>query len=222
MSSAFTAVNEQTPISVITPRALSAMNSGGVSLALSNGVASPNYSVVGLCSTSPTQDSNYLTYQTRVPRVRFSGGKSRFSVTSVPVDDYSHSERKLSSKQSVIGTVTVYSCLGLLPYSKDLAPLYKLPTHYNLSLLEDICNYNARVAHQVDRQDLSHIWSLLALSASGCSMSSGAMSPLGGRMLEDMIRHFVQIRDVQTAAVICAVFSNRCVIETGLGKHARK
>jgi len=230
MSSAFTAVNEQTPISVITPRALSAMNSGGVSLALSNGVASPNYSVVGLslCSTSPTQDSNYLTYQTRVPRVRFSGGKSRFSVTSVPMDDYPHSERKFSTKHSVIGTVTVYSCSGLLPYSKDLAPLYKLPTQFNLSRLEDICNYNAKMAHQVERQDLAHIWSLLSLSASGCSLTSGqmslpwAMSPFGGQMLEDMIRHFVQIRDVQTAAVICAVFSNRCTNESILGKQTRK
>ena len=222
-----------------TPRALSAMvpgpGHGAVSL-LAAGAASvsPSYSAVvglGLCS-SPSQDSGYLTYQARVPRVRFSASKSRFSVTSVPAEDAAAGDRKVSRQsvdgRPVIGTVTVYSCSGLMPYSKDLAPLYRVPCEAATSTLEEICSHNARMAHQVDRADLAHIWTLLALSASGCGLPSGplsppwAMNPFGRRMLEDMIRHFVQTRDVQTAAVICAVFGNKCSATPGLGNIARK
>ena len=41
-------------------------------------------------------------------------------------------------------------------------------------------------------------------------------------MVEDMVRHFVKIRDVQTAAVISAVFGNRCQDNGGLVRVPRK
>ena len=217
-----------------TPRALSSMGSltTPVSILTSAGATSPKYSVVGLgLCTSPAQDNGFLTYQARVPRVRFSGGKTRFSVTSVQTEDGGN-ERKVSAKSSVSGrpvkgTVTVYSCSGLMPYSKELAPLYRLPSTPGTRQLEEVCVYNAGMARQAERHDLADIWSLLALSASGCSLKTRsmaapwAMNPFGGRMVEDMVRHFVQIRDVQTAAVISAVFGNRCE-DRGLGRVTRK
>ena len=233
-SVSMTGASDQKRISVVTPRALSAMSTPGVSL-ITSGATSPKYSVVGLslCATSPSQDSGYLTYQTRVPRVRFSASKSRFSVTSVPLEDISNVERKISSKLSsssrpVIGTVTVYSCQGLLPYTKDLAPLYKLPRQHHppAEVLEEICLNNAKMAQQVERSDLVQIWNLLAMTASGYGLSAGpfegpwSMNPFGSHMLEDIIRHYVRIRDVQTAATICAVFGNRYRPDTA--RHARK
>ena len=200
-----------------TPRALSSMTSGTVSL-IASGAASPKYSMVGLSlCTSPSQENGYLSLS-RVPRVRFANNKSRFSVTSVPVEDGLTGERKISSKSArpvVIGTVTVYSCTGILPYSKELAPLYKVPSlAYNN--LEEICNYNSRMCARVDRPDLAHIWTLLGLSVTGCNLAHGpfnapwAMNPFGRFMVEDMIQHFIENRDVQTAASIIAVFGNKC------------
>ena len=210
-----------------TPRALSSMGSltTPVSILASGGATSP----MGLC-TSPVQDSGYLTYQARLPRVRFSGSKNRFSVTSVQTED-GGVERKVSSKSSVsgrTGTVTVYSCSGLMPYSKELAPLYRVPSAPGTRQLEEVCVHNAGMARQVGRDDLADIWSVLSLTASGCSLKTEAMAapwamnPFGGRMVEDMVKHFVKIRDLQTAAVICAVFGNRCQDNGGLARVTRK
>ena len=212
-----------------TPRALSSM--GSLSTPVSILASSGQDSVVGLgLCTSPVQDSGYLTYQARLPRVRFSGSKNRFSVTSVQTEE-GGGERKVSSKSSVsgrTGTVTVYCCSGLMPYSKELAPLYRVPSAPGPRQLEEVCVYNAEMARQVGRDDLADIWSVLSLSASGCSLkteamaSPWAMNPFGGRMVEDMVRHFVKIRDVQTAAVISAVFGNRCQDNGGLVRVPRK
>ena len=214
-----------------TPRALSSMTSGTVSLIAASGATSPKYSMVGLSlCTSPSQDTGYLSLS-RVPRVRFSTNKSRFSVTSVSGEESLTGERKLSSKSVhgrplVIGTVTIYSCSPILPYSRDLAPLYRVPS-ISQSNLEEVCLHNSRVCARADRPDLAHVWQLLALSASGCNIAHNqfsppwAMSGFGSFMVEDMIKHFISIRDVQTAAVIISVFGNKCPSDS-VRTNARK
>ena len=209
-----------------TPRAMSAMTTAGVAL-IAGGSSSSKYGMVGvlgasICS-SPGQDSGFFPYQARVPRVRFSTTKSRFSVSSVGKEETS--DRKQSTNSSVVslkpvtGTVTIYSCFNLLPFSKELAQLYRLPTSSGSSQLEKVCSHNAAVCQQVERPDLANIWTVLALSASGCDGESGgatpwASNPFGRQMLENIINHFVKIKDVQTTAVISAVFGNRCPAET--------
>ena len=208
-----------------TPRAMSAMTTAGVAL-IAGGSTSAKYSMVGVLGTticsSPSQDSGFFPYQARVPRVRFSTTKSRFSVSSVGKEEGS-SDRKQSTNSSVVnlkpvtGTVTIYSCFNLLPFSKELAQLYRLPVSTTRGL-EKVCSHNAAMCQQVERPDLAHIWTILALSASGCDGGPGggtpwASNPFGRQMLENMIDHFVKIKDVQTAAVLSAVFGNRCPAE---------
>jgi len=218
-----------------TPRALSAMNGASTMSLLGSGATSPKYSMVGLSlCRSPNQDISYFPYQARVPRVRFSTQKSRISVTSISSEDFNKPERKSSTTSQKdpskpnMGTVTVYSCSSLLPFSKALASSYMLPgSHLPSShTISDICSHNAMMAKQVDRFDLVQVWTLLSMSAKGCEESfnsSGipwAMNPLARNMVQDMIRHYVDQKDVQTAAMLCAVFSNR-VDEVG-GKIRKK
>jgi len=207
-----------------TPRALSAMNGVSTVSLLGSGATSPKYSVVGLSlCRSPSQDNSYFPYQARVPRVRFSTQKNRISVTSISSEDFNKPERKSSTSSQRdpskpnMGTVTVYSCSSLLPFSKPLASNYLLPGSRLSSIhsISDICSHNAMMAKQVDRPDLVQVWTLVSMSAQGCEESvnsSGtpwAMNPLGRNMIEDMIRHYVEQKDVQTAAMLCAVFGNR-------------
>jgi len=204
-----------------TPRALSAMN----------GATSPKYSMVGLSlCRSPSTDISYFPYQARVPRVRFSTQKSRISVTSISSEDFIKPERKASTNSQKdpskpnMGTVTIYSCSSLLPYSKTLANTYLLPGSHLSSThsISDICSHNAMMAKQVDRMDLVQVWTLLSMSAQGCEENGTpwAMNPLGRNMTQDMIRHYVEQRDIQTAAMLCAVFSNR--VATVEGKIRKK
>jgi len=207
-----------------TPRALSAMTGVSTVNLLGSGATSPKYSVVGLSlCRSPSQDTSYFPYQARVPRVRFSTQKSRISVTSISSEDFTKPDRKSSTSSQRdpgkpnMGTVTVYSCSSLLPYSKALASNYLLPgSHLSAShSLSDICSHNAMMAKQADRPDLVQVWTLVSMSAQGCDFSGSsnsapwAMNPLGRNMIQDMIRHYVEQKDVQTAAMLCAVFGNR-------------
>jgi len=207
-----------------TPRALSAMNGVSTVSLLGSGATSPKYSVVGLSlCRSPSQDNSYFPYQARVPRVRFSTQKNRISVTSISSEDFNKQERKSSTSSQRdpskpnMGTVTVYSCSSLLPFSKPLASNYLLPGSRLSSIhsISDICSHNAMMAKQVDRPDLVQVWTLVSMSAQGCEESVNscgtpwAMNPLGRNMIQDMIRHYVEQKDVQTAAMLCAVFGNR-------------
>ena len=222
-----------------TPRAMSAMTTAGLAL-ISGGTTSAKYSMVGLTTicSSPSQDSGYFPYQARVPRVRFSTTKSRFSVSSVGKEEGPSSDRKQSTSSSVVspkpvtGTVTIYSCFTLLPFSKELAGLYRVPASTMARDLEEICSHNARMCQQVDRPDLAHIWSILGLSASGpASDGAGggatpwAVNPFGREMVENIINHYVRIKDVQTAAVLSAVFGNRSAVPpsslAGRKKHSK-
>ena len=160
-----------------TPRALSAMNGSSSMSLLGSGATSPKYSVVGLSlCRSPSQDISYFPYQARVPRVRFSTQKNRISVTSISSEDFNNPERKSSTNSQKdpnkpnLGTVTIYSCFSLLPFSKVLASGYMLPgSHVPSSYtISDICSHNAMVAKQVDRLDLVQVWTLLSMSAKGC------------------------------------------------------
>ena len=222
-----------------TPRAMSAMTTAGLAL-ISGGTASAKYSMVGLTTicSSPSQDSGYFPYQARVPRVRFSTTKSRFSVSSVGKEEGISSDRKQSTNSSLLspkpvtGTVTIYSCFTLLPFSKELAGLYRVPRTTAARDLQEICSHNAVMCQQVDRPDLAHIWSILSLSASGAASDSAvggdpgpwAVNPFGRHMLENIIDHFVKLKDVQTAAVLSAVFGNRSALPaavTARKKHSK-
>eukprot|EP00092_Neocalanus_flemingeri_P016448 GFUD01017798.1.p1 GENE.GFUD01017798.1~~GFUD01017798.1.p1 ORF type:complete len:1001 (-),score=341.96 GFUD01017798.1:929-3931(-) len=209
-----------------TPRALSAMTGVSTVSLLGSGATSPKYSVVGLSlCRSPSQDTSYFPYQARVPRVRFSTQKSRISVSSISSEDFNKPDRKSSTSSQRdpskphMGTVTIYSCSSLLPFSKDLASNYLVPGS-RLSAshsLTDICSHNALMAKQADRPDLVQVWTLVSLSVTGFGESAGsscppwAMNPLGRSMIQDMIQHYVEQKDVQTAAVLCAVFGNKAM-----------
>ena len=196
-----------------TPRALTAM----MGAPLASGAASPKYSVSAMCGQSPSQENSYFPFKARVSRVRFSNQKSRISVTS---DDF-----KLDRKSSVgtplqgavkpsTRTVTIYSCSGLLPPGcKLLATSYLLPGSgpgYILSR-QEVCSRNAASAAAAERPDLVQVWSLAALSAGGMEQEGlpWAQHPMGRRLVKDLLQHYLRLRDIQTVAVLSAVFSWR-------------
>jgi len=213
-----------------TPRALSAMTGVNSVSLLANGATSPKYSVVGLSlCRSPSQDNTFFPYQARVPRVRYSTQKSRISVTSISSEDFSKADRKSSTSSQkeynkpYLGMCTIYSCSSLLPFSKTLATDYLVPGSHLSAFhsISDICSHNGMMAKQADRPDLAHVWTLVAMSAKGCGLSSGAnaapwaANPLGRMMIQDMIKHYIEQKDIQTAGMLCAVFSNRAAETSG-------
>ena len=168
--------------------------------------ASSQAHVVGLCR-SPSQDSTLFPYQARVPRVRFSQQKVR----SVSVSSATEPERKKENSRANLCTVTVYSCTSLLPFSKELALQYRLPSSTTTAeSLQRILAHNARAAGQAERPDLAQVWTLLGLTVSGLQLPSSPgrppwqLHPLGRGLLHDFIQHFINTRDVQSVALLCA------------------
>ena len=197
-----------------TPRALTAM------LGVPSGAASPKYSVSGIChGQSPSQEQPpYFPFKARVPRVRFTNSKSRMSNVSVNSGDDLNMDRKNSVGRAIgwgranTPTVTIYSCLGLQPPGwKQLAANYLVPGSGLGAFLsrQDICERNAATANLVERADLVHLWTLAGLSAGGLEEGGlpWAQHPMGRRLVQDLLSHYVKLRDVQTVAMISAVFS---------------
>ena len=208
-----------------TPRALTAM----VGVPLSSGATSPKYGVAGMCSQSPSQDSSYFPFKARVSRVRFSTQKSRISTAS----DDSKTDRKSSigsqktPGRGSTGTVTIYCCSALLPPGcRVLASTYVLPgVGLGSSLsLQEICSRNAACAQAVERPDLVQLWSLAALSSGGQEEGGlpWAQHPMGRSLLVDMMQHYLRLKDIQTVAVLSAVFSRPApsIASVGRKKHS--
>jgi len=76
--------------------------------------------------------------------------------------------------------------------------------------LQEVCDRNASSALVNERPDLVQLWSLAALSSGGREEGGlpWAQHPMGRRMLEDMMQHYLKLKDIQTVAVLSAVFSN--------------
>ena len=191
-------------------------------LGVPSGAASPKYSVAGIChGQSPSQEQPpYFPFKARVPRVRFTNSKSRMSNVSVNSgDDLLNLDRKNSVGRALgwgrganTPTVTIYSCLGLQPPGwKQLAANYLLPGSGPGAFLsrQEICERNAATANIVDRADLVHLWTLAGLSAGGIEEGGlpWAQHPMGRRLVQDLLIHYVKLRDVQTVAMLSAVFS---------------
>ena len=193
-----------------TPRALTSM------LGVSNGAASPKYSVSGICpGQSPSQEQPpYFPFKARVSRVRFANTKSRMSMNGddLGMDRKSSGGRIFGWGRANTPTVTIYSCLGLQPPGwKQLAANYLVPSSGLGAFLsrKEICERNAAIANQVERADLVHLWTIAGLTAGGQDEAGvpWAQHPMGRRLLLSQLDHYVKLKDVQTVAMISAVFS---------------
>jgi len=211
-----------------TPRTLSAFYSK-ISM-LPSGATSPKYGginkVVSLMEANNTHQDFSL--KSRVSRVRFNTMKTRnISISSQDDSQSSHhgtlEKRKKSTsshhkaKRHHEAKVTVYDCSALMAYSKPLAVKFIVPASMeaqNLSLSQ-ICTYNAKVCEEYDRGDLHQVWSLAAVVASASDaqvkdpMHPWAANPCGRSLLSKLLNHYIQVKDVQTAALLICIFGNK-------------
>ncbi|XP_014256669.1 GATOR complex protein WDR59 isoform X2 [Cimex lectularius] len=107
-------------------------------------------------------------------------------------------------------TVIIYDASGLFPMSKDLAEKYMLDNRD----IVGTCQHNAMVAGSFGRKDLTQVWNLASLAATPSSFDEDEdfpweTHPLSIGMIQSLISHYVVESDIQTAAMLCCVFSNK-------------
>ncbi|XP_076318578.1 WD repeat domain 59 isoform X2 [Tachypleus tridentatus] len=192
--------------------------------------------------STPTSSQYHLMYP---PVARSPTGDSSVSISSFYYQEKAHKlkidrkhfrdkrERRSSSQTqtTTLGTVMLYSVLGLMPISTVLAQHYVLGGD-----TESVCKKNASVAAEFGRKDLVQVWQLAALIASSELFPSSdpddgvpwSQHPFGRQLLQSLINHFIKIHDIQTAAMLCCVFHSyhedilrrsHLVIDIGLTSH---
>ncbi|XP_006860369.1 PREDICTED: WD repeat-containing protein 59 [Chrysochloris asiatica] len=108
------------------------------------------------------------------------------------------------------GKVIVQDIACLLPVHKSLGELYIL----NVNDIQETCQKNAASALLVGRRDLVQVWSLATVATDLCLGPKSdpdletpwARHPFGRQLLESLLAHYSQLRDVQTLAMLCSVF----------------
>ncbi|XP_046999380.1 GATOR complex protein WDR59 isoform X1 [Schistocerca americana] len=195
-----------------TPRSLSAL---GGSLTSFNLGASPGttsqYSRIypsvnqGNSVDTPLPVSPYYfperTKQTRVRSRNVHGGTRGFSSSS------------RGSKKSTRAVITVYDASALFFVHRELGEKYILGSHD----VPAVCQHNSSVAASVGRRDLVQTWSLAGLAATPAMVGPSEQEddvpwshhPFGRQLVESLIAHYAKQSDIQTAAMLCCIFSTR-------------
>ncbi|XP_015789325.1 GATOR complex protein WDR59 isoform X2 [Tetranychus urticae] len=120
------------------------------------------------------------------------------------------------------GPITIYNASELMPCNRRLAEKYI----FNYKSRVEMCQKNAAVAYEENRKDLHQTWNLAMLSCDPIlnwnsynhlsTDAPWATHPFGRKMIQSLIDFYLlTMGDIQTAAMLCCLFSSRC---TNCGK----
>ncbi|XP_058384265.1 GATOR complex protein WDR59 isoform X5 [Diceros bicornis minor] len=153
----------------------------------------------------------------------YSGSPTRSEKEQVSISSFYYKERKSRRWKSkregsesgnrpikAAGKVIIQDIACLLPVHKSLGELYIL----NVNDIQETCQKNATSALLVGRKDLVQVWSLATVATDLCLGPKSdpdletpwARHPFGRQLLESLLAHYCQLRDVQTLAMLCSVF----------------
>uniref|UniRef100_A0A2K5E224 WD repeat domain 59 n=1 Tax=Aotus nancymaae TaxID=37293 RepID=A0A2K5E224_AOTNA len=153
----------------------------------------------------------------------YSGSPTRSEKEQVSISSFYYKERKSRRWKSkregsdsgnrqikAAGKVIIQDVACLLPVHKSLGELYIL----NVNDIQETCQKNAASALLVGRKDLVQVWSLATVATDLCLGPKSdpdletpwARHPFGRQLLESLLAHYCQLRDVQTLAMLCSVF----------------
>ncbi|XP_012868143.1 PREDICTED: WD repeat-containing protein 59 [Dipodomys ordii] len=153
----------------------------------------------------------------------YSGSPTRSEKEQVSISSFYYKERKSRRWKSkregsdsgnrpikAAGKVIIQDVSCLLPVHKSLGELYIL----NVNDIQETCQKNATSAMLVGRKDLVQVWSLATVATDLCLGPKSdpdletpwARHPFGRQLLESLLAHYCQLRDVQTLAMLCSVF----------------
>ncbi|CAH1780353.1 unnamed protein product [Owenia fusiformis] len=205
----------------ITPRAMSALSQ----FAQPPQQAMPNINLNigwGLYGRSPpTSDvsiSNYYHFKDKKQR---SSQRTRGKLKLKDGTDFrtgrgdnATSPKKHQKPARKAGPVVIYNTGCLLPIQRQLGEKYVIDSDN----IEEACTKNANLAASLGRKDLAQMWSMVAIANNkmlkpGEDPDKGApwaMSPFGRNLIESLIEYYSSLYDVQTLAMLCAVFSEKC------------
>ncbi|XP_071035553.1 GATOR2 complex protein WDR59 isoform X2 [Parasteatoda tepidariorum] len=122
--------------------------------------------------------------------------------------------RSSGSKQlSNSGAVLIYSISKLMAINVNLAQNYV----FGSQDITSICSKNAAMAAKEGCRDLVQVWSLASLISTSSLLNvtdsendvPWAKHPFGRKMLQSLIFHYANHYDVQTAAMLAAVFHTK-------------
>ena len=187
---------------------------------------SDEYTPRALSDFSAYLQTNYRPYPTR-SEVMINELKSRKDITEIASYPYycsnNRKSRRLSSRSMTIheqvnnkwNPILIYRVPNLLPCSKTLGKNYIFDYQNKVTM----CKENAAIALKENRKDLHQTWILAMLSIDPelSSIRNDGMSapwsvhPFGRKMIQSLITFYLQsMGDIQTAAMLCCVFSSRC------------
>ncbi|KAK4303934.1 hypothetical protein Pmani_024108 [Petrolisthes manimaculis] len=145
---------------------------------------------------------------------------------NISISNYYYQDKKMKSKRggrgeeesgrsNRVGSVLIYDIKRLLPFSRELGASYVLDEHD----LVGTCRRNRDAAAAVGRKDLVQVWSLAAYTSSlGPGIDNNPIEfsdhpwpyhPFGRKLINSILSHYLALRDVQTATMLCCVFGTK-------------
>lgn len=124
-----------------------------------------------------------------------------------------------SPSRTTKGVVIVYDVSSLFYVQRELAEKYV----FDWRDVPSMCLRNSSIAVNVGRKDLVQAWTLAALAASPHTQSPvdldedfpWAVHPFAKEMVQSLIAHYAQQRDIQMAAMLCCAFGSRTENQDG-------
>ncbi|XP_074172113.1 GATOR2 complex protein WDR59 [Rhinolophus sinicus] len=203
-----------------TPRSLSALSAYHTGLIAPMKIRTEAPGNLRLYSGSPTRsEKEQVSISSFYYKERMSPRSARRRWSIQAINDFPKSRRWKSKREGLdsgnrpikaAGKVIIQDIACLLPVHKSLGELYIL----NVNDIQETCQKNATSALLVGRKDLVQVWSLATVATDLCLGPKSdpdletpwARHPFGRQLLESLLAHYCQLRDVQTLAMLCSVF----------------
>ncbi|XP_078213881.1 GATOR2 complex protein WDR59 isoform X19 [Callithrix jacchus] len=203
-----------------TPRSLSALSAYHTGLIAPMKIRTEAPGNLRLYSGSPTRsEKEQVSISSFYYKERMSPRSARRRWSIQAINDFPKSRRWKSKREGsdsgnrqikAAGKVIIQDVACLLPVHKSLGELYIL----NVNDIQETCQKNAASALLVGRKDLVQVWSLATVATDLCLGPKSdpdletpwARHPFGRQLLESLLAHYCQLRDVQTLAMLCSVF----------------
>ncbi|XP_020819271.1 GATOR2 complex protein WDR59 isoform X1 [Phascolarctos cinereus] len=203
-----------------TPRSLSALSAYHSGLITPMKIRTEAPGNLRLYSGSPTRsEKEQVSISSFYYKERMSPRSARRRWSIQAINDFPKSRRWKSKREGTdsgnrpikaAGKVIIQDIACLLPVHKSLGELYIL----NVNDIQETCQKNAASALLVGRKDLVQVWSLATVATDLCLGPKSdpdletpwARHPFGRQLLESLLAHYCQLRDVQTLAMLCSVF----------------
>ncbi|KAK6632142.1 hypothetical protein RUM44_007172 [Polyplax serrata] len=107
-------------------------------------------------------------------------------------------------------SVTIYDCSKLFFADRELGEKYI----FDVQNISNMCSKNAEIAGSFGRFDLVQVWTLAGLIATSVTRTpdpedeiSWTSHPFFKSQIENLIMHYAELSDIQTAAMLCCLFS---------------